>query len=56
MKKYKEEMAIGYNDILLIPRYSDLQSRNEVDISENFSSEKIAMPLIMSPMNCVTSP
>lgn len=53
-KNFKE--ALSYDDILLLPNFSDINSRKEVDtttkISKNFS---IKIPLILSPMDTVSS-
>lgn len=51
-----QEMMLSYDDVLLIPRRSDFNSRSETDISVEFCGQKYDMPIIMSPMTCVTSP
>lgn len=51
----KFEEALTYDDVLLVPQYSDIESRQEVDIS-NELGENIYMklPVISSPMDTVT--
>lgn len=51
--KFKE--ALTYDDILLVPQYSDIESRKEIDIG-NFLGDKISLnlPVISSPMDTVT--
>jgi IMP dehydrogenase len=52
--EFKE--ALGYDDISLLPNFSDINSRKEVDtttkISKNYS---IKLPIILSPMDTVSS-
>ena len=48
--EYRE--ALSFDDVLLVPRYSDLKSRKEANIATfGFSN-----PLGMTPMDTVTSP
>jgi len=51
---------IGFDDILLVPRYSDLHSRTEPDLSVSLGSEEyniqLKTPLISSPMDSITGP
>ena len=48
--------ALGYDDISLLPNFSDISSRKELDtttrISKNFN---IKIPMILSPMDTVSS-
>jgi len=48
--EFKE--ALSFDDVLLVPRYSDLKSRKEADIS----TFGFANPIGMTPMDTVTSP
>ena len=50
------QKMLSYDDVLLIPRYSNFNSRKETDISVKFCGKHYSAPIIMSPMNCVTSP
>ena len=43
--------TFSFDDILLVPRYSDLKSRNEC----NTKIEKYDMPVVMSVMDTVTT-
>ena len=47
--------ALTYDDVLLVPQYSDIESRKEVDI-KNDLDERICLnlPVISSPMDTVT--
>ncbi len=60
----KEQLAMRQNtyslcfdDILLLPQYSDIESRSEVDISASITDSpplKFKVPIISSPMDTVT--
>ncbi len=50
--KFKE--AVTYDDMLMVPQYSDIKSRKEVDISNNLGHRKFRIPIISSPMDTVT--
>ena len=56
MFKQDFKEAIGYDDISLLPNFSDINSRKEVStktkISKNF---EINIPIILSPMDTVSS-
>jgi IMP dehydrogenase len=49
---------LSYDDVLLIPQYSDIKSRSEIDTSVTFKknnkSIKLDIPIISSPMSTVT--
>jgi IMP dehydrogenase len=48
-------LALTYDDILLIPQYSDIKSRKEVDIGNNLDDKiYLDLPVISSPMDTVT--
>ena len=50
--KFKE--AVTYDDMLLVPQYSDIESRSDVDISSNLSPDlRLQLPVIASPMDTV---
>lgn len=51
-----DKVALSYDDVLLIPRKSNLTSRSQVDIGVQFCGQKYSAPIVMSPMTCVTSP
>jgi len=46
--------AYTYDDVLLVPQYSDIRSRAEVDISGHLGDLKLTLPIISSPMDTVT--
>jgi len=47
--------ALTYDDVLLVPQYSDVESRKEVDIHNMLDkSRKLLVPIISSPMDTVT--
>jgi IMP dehydrogenase len=51
--KFKE--AVTYDDMLLVPQYSDIMSRGEVDIGSDLSFDyKLQLPIIASPMDTVS--
>tara|TARA_Y100001937_G_scaffold128199_1_gene202968 strand:+ start:8917 stop:9957 length:1041 start_codon:yes stop_codon:yes gene_type:complete len=51
----KMQQTYSFDDVLLTPKYSDIQSRTEVDIGSSLEdSIRLDMPLISSPMDTVT--
>jgi len=47
--------ALSYDDVLLVPKYSDILSRKEVDLSSNLDNERVlTLPIISSPMDTIT--
>ena len=51
--KFKE--AVTYDDMLLVPQYSDITSRSEVNISSWLNSNHfLELPVIASPMDTVS--
>jgi IMP dehydrogenase len=49
------KLALSYNDVLLVPRYSKLISRSEVDLSTQIAPDiKLDLPLISINMDTVT--
>lgn len=46
--------CLSYDDVLLVPQYSDIKSRKEVDISCKLGKFEFKTPLIASPMNTIT--
>ena len=54
MSYFKE--ALGYDDISLLPNFSDIVSRKEVSTRSKISKSKyIDIPIILSPMDTVSS-
>ena len=50
--KFKE--AVTYDDMLLVPQYSDIESRSEVDITSYLGHREFSLPIIASPMDTVS--
>lgn len=49
-------LGLSYNDVLLIPQYSDIQSRLDVDLSTQITPHvRLKIPLISSNMSSVTN-
>ena len=47
--------ALSYDDVLLVPKYSDITSRKEVDITSELDQfRKLELPIISSPMDTIT--
>tara|TARA_A100001201_G_scaffold42119_1_gene43024 strand:+ start:7269 stop:8279 length:1011 start_codon:yes stop_codon:yes gene_type:complete len=47
--------ALSFDDVLLVPQFSDLTSRQDADISSELdSNHKFTLPVISSPMDTVT--
>jgi IMP dehydrogenase len=48
--------ALGYDDISLLPNFSDISSRKEVDTSTKISrNHQIKIPIVLSPMDTISS-
>lgn len=47
--------ALSYDDVLLEPQYSDIESRSEIDISSDLSKGvTLCLPIISSPMDTIS--
>jgi IMP dehydrogenase len=46
--------GLAYNDVLLVPRYSDIRSRTEVSIAARLGGFEFNTPVIASPMDTIT--
>lgn len=57
MIKYFGEFEQGYDfdDLLLVPQPSSVNSRNDVDLSVDLGVCKLSLPIIASPMKGITS-
>ena len=44
----------SFDDVLLAPQYSDIESRSEIDLSRSLGSNSLSIPIISSPMDTVT--
>jgi len=47
--------ALTYDDVLLVPQYSDIRSRAEVSIASQLGTHEFRLPIIASPMDTVTA-
>ena len=47
--------ALTYNDVLLVPQYSDIRSRTEVSLQSNLGTIECEIPIIASPMDTITT-
>ena len=53
MMDFKE--ALTYDDVLLVPKYSDIESRSEVNIGNDMDEYiHLDLPIISSPMDTIT--
>lgn len=49
-----EKMALTYDDVCIVPQYSNIKSRTLIDISTNITKNiKIRTPIVASPMDTV---
>jgi len=46
--------AFSFDDVLLLPQYSDVKSRSEIDLTRTIGKTKFSLPIISSPMDTVT--
>jgi IMP dehydrogenase/GMP reductase len=47
-------MLKTFNDYLLTPQFSDIDSRDEIDLSSKLGDRTLSLPVISSPMTTVT--
>lgn len=50
------KLGLTYDDVLLIPQYSEIESREIIDISQDFLGLKLRIPIISANMDFVTGP
>ena len=46
--------TLSFDDVLLAPKYSEIESRSEIDLSSSISDYNFSLPIISSPMDTVT--
>ena len=46
--------TLAFDDVLLEPKYSDIETRSSVDLSSVLGGKKYSLPVISSPMDTVT--
>lgn len=51
---YWPHSAITFDDVLIVPRYSDIESRSEIDTSIQFFDRRLDVPIISANMDYVT--
>lgn len=50
-----EQKTLAYDDVILVPQYSTIRSRSEIDLSVKLTDDlTLQLPIISSPMNTVT--
>ena len=56
MQKYKDlPLGLSYDDVLLVPQYSEIKSRSDVDLSSQITPHiKLKLPLVSSNMSSIT--
>ena len=51
----KSPKSVSYDDVLLVPQYSDIRSRSDIDISIDLGKGlRLGLPVISSPMDTVS--
>lgn len=52
---FRENNTLSYDDVILMPQYSDIRSRSEIDLSVTLREDlKLTLPILSSPMNTIT--
>ncbi len=47
--------SLSFDDVILVPQYSDIRSRSEIDMSVRLTDDlTLSLPIMSSPMNTVT--
>lgn len=46
--------CLSFDDILLLPQYSDIKSRSEVNLESRLGNTSFQLPIISSPMDTIT--
>jgi len=47
--------ALAFDDVLIVPGFSSIKSRRDVDLSVDFMGEKLTLPVLSAPMDTVTN-
>lgn len=56
MNNYDFPLGLSYDDVLLVPQYSEISSRNDIDLSVQLTKHiKLRLPLVSAPMSDVTN-
>lgn len=48
-------MKLTYDDVLLVPQYSDINSRSQTSLVQNLSGIKFETPILLAPMDTICS-
>lgn len=51
---YKIRQTYSFDDVLLVPRYSNVKSRTEVNLNSDLGACKFNLPVVSSPMDTIT--
>ena len=55
MQNNKFNQGLSYDDVLLVPKYSDIRSRSEIQLTSDLGRNlKVELPIFSSPMDTVT--
>ena len=54
MSNYLFKSSLSFDDVLLEPKYSEIISRSEIDISTEIGEMRFKLPVVSSPMDTVT--
>jgi len=55
MNRIESDHAVSYDDVLLVPQYSTIESRKNIDIGSDLDENmRLNLPIISSPMDTVT--
>jgi IMP dehydrogenase len=49
-----KQPKLTFDDVLLVPQYSDIRTREDIDLSQEFLAYKMDIPIISSNMDLVT--
>ena len=54
MSEHLITSSLSFDDVLLEPKYSAIESRKEIDVSTDLNGLKLSLPIVSSPMDTVT--
>lgn len=54
MSEHLITSSLSFDDVLLEPKYSSIESRKEIDVSTDLGGLKLSLPIVSSPMDTVT--
>lgn len=53
--KVLNRKALAFDDVLVVPKFSFVRSRSEVNLSVDLGGLKLKLPVLSSPMECVST-